>query len=181
MKDYLLAYRYANALVQNIEDDAALEPAAQSLKAIARLFASNHDLHSALSTPSIDVEKRVDVMNQVLGDDVPTLIKRFCDLLLRRQRIAVLPAAAEVFSDLVDVRLGRVTARVTSATELDETHSAELTEALSKFSGKTVRIDSTVNPEILGGVIARIDGVLIDGSVHSRLERLRAALLAEES
>jgi F-type H+-transporting ATPase subunit delta len=181
MKDYLLALRYASALVQSIGDNAQLEPAADSLKGIARLFARNHALHSALSTPSIDVERRVEVMNQVLGNDVPPLVMRFCDLLLRRQRIAILPAAAQVFSTLVDKRLGRVTAQVTTAIELDETHSAKLTEALSKFSDKTVRMDCTVDPEILGGAIARMDGVLIDGSVRNRLERLRAALLAEEN
>lgn len=181
MKDYLLAYRYASALVQSIEHDAALEPARETVSGIARLFTENQELHTALATPSIDVEKRVEVMNEVLGGDVPPVVMRFCDLLLRRQRIALLPGVAEIFATLVDKRLGRITARVTTATELDEPRHEELTQVLSKFSGKSVRMDCTVDPSILGGAIARVDGMLIDGSVRSRLERLRTALLAEES
>lgn len=181
MKNYLLAYRYANALQLAIEEDAGLEPASETLDTLARLFQEDPSLHSALATPSIDVDQRVSVLLAVLTEESPLLVRRLAELLLRRGRVSLLPDVATVFRSLVDRRLNRVTAAVTTAEPLDESQEAALAAALSSYRNQTVRMDCAVDAEVLGGVVARLDGTLIDGSVRHRLERLRAALLAEEN
>lgn len=181
MKNYLLAYRYANALLLSIESDSDLDPASDALHAVARLFREEQSLYSALATPSIDVDRRASVLREVLGEETPPLVCRLAEILLRRGRISLLPDVATVFSSVADRRLNRVTAEVATAASLDDQHRARLNEALAKFSGKTVRMQCAVDPELLGGAVARLDGTLIDGSVRSRLERLSAALLAEEN
>jgi F-type H+-transporting ATPase subunit delta len=181
MKNYLLAHRYASALLLSIEDDGDLDPARDALHAAAGLFSGNPALHSALATPSTDVDRRAAVLREVLGEETPPLVRRLAEILLRRGRISLLPDVAAVFSTVADRRLNRVTAEVATAVPLEEQHRARLNEALAKFSGKTVRMECAVDPELLGGAVARLDGTLLDGSVRSRLKRLRAALLAEEN
>ncbi|MFP4500573.1 MAG: ATP synthase F1 subunit delta [Candidatus Hydrogenedentota bacterium] len=181
MKNYLLAYRYANALAQSIEDDADLEPADAALTAAAAVYRDNPELNSALTTPSIDVEERVRVLLDVLTEEHPYLVRRLAEVLLRRGRISLLGDVAAVFSSLVDRRLERLTADVRAAHDLSEEQCARLEQALSKFIGKTVRLELATDSELLGGVVARLEGILVDGSLRNRLERLRAALLAEES
>lgn len=181
MKNYLLAHRYANALQLSIASDDDLDPVRDALHAVAGLFSENPALHSALATPSIDVDRRAAVLREVLGEETPPPVHRLADVLLRRGRVSLLPDVASVFSTVVDRRLNRVTAEVTTAVPLDEQHRARLNEALARFSGKTVRMRCAVDPELLGGAVARLNGTLLDGSVRSRLERLSAALLAEEN
>ena len=57
----------------------------------------------------------------------------------------------------------------------------DIVASLEKFSGMHVRIENAVDPSILGGIIARIGGTIIDGSVRARIERLKQSLLPEEN
>jgi len=70
---------------------------------------------------------------------------------------------------------------VTTTVPLTDSQQARLRGALDTFSGKTVTMECAVDREILGGVVARIGGTVIDGSLRTRLERIKKALLAEET
>ena len=62
---------------------------------------------------------------------------------------------------------------ITSATELDEATVSQIGERIGQQTGETVRLTSTVNPEILGGIIVRVGNQILDASIRARLERLR--------
>ena len=84
-------------------------------------------------------------------------------------------------SEIVDVRLNRARADVTAAAELSEEELQRIESGLEKYSGKTVQMETRIDPEIIGGVIVRLGGTVIDGSLRSHLGRIRAALLNEEN
>lgn len=182
MKNYIIAERYAKGLSQSMPDDTLLEAAMDALNRLSELYTANHDLRSALANPSIDVDMRYAVLQDVAdAEETPPAVQRLAALLLRRGRIAMLPDVAAVFSALVDERLERVRAQVTTAVELGGEQEAQLAQALARFSGKSVRLACGVDPDVLGGVVARMGSTVIDGSVRTRLERLRHALLSEET
>ncbi|HEO70310.1 MAG TPA: ATP synthase F1 subunit delta [Candidatus Hydrogenedentes bacterium] len=182
MKNYLIAERYAKGLSASIADNEALDAARAALDDLADLYASHHDLRSALANPAIDRTRRKAVLNEVLGVlQPPPAVRRLAEILLERGRIALLPDVARVLGMLVDDRLHRVTAEVIAAMPLDDAQEARIRDALLKFSGKTVRLHASVDPEVLGGAVARIGGTVIDGSLRSRMERMKKALLAQET
>lgn len=182
MKHYRIAERYANGLNKALENDEDLEPAARALTALRRLYESHDDLRSALSNPSINLEIRLAVLGQLLDRlETPPCVRRLAGIMLRRGRIAMLPGVARIFAAKVDERLNRAGARIVSAVELTPEQSARVVAALERYSGRTIRADLEVDPGILGGIVAEIGGALIDGSVRTRLRRLRHALVAEES
>ncbi len=111
---------------------------------------------------------------------VADTVKRFMMVLLDRRRVAIYADIVEVFARNVDERLNRIAADVTTAIPMTAGQEDALCSALGRYSGKTVRINATVVPEILGGVVARVGGTVIDGSLRSRLDRIRNALIAEE-
>jgi F-type H+-transporting ATPase subunit delta len=78
---------------------------------------------------------------------------------------------------LVDERLGRVQATVTSAQALDPATAASVQRALEKRTGKRVVITSNVDPSLIGGIVARVGDQVFDGSLKSKLEALRARIL----
>jgi F-type H+-transporting ATPase subunit delta len=97
-------------------------------------------------------------------------------LLLERKRIDQLPVLAEAFADLVRQQKGIRLAEVTTAVPLNEADRAAVAQWLTRYLGYAVDVRYAVDPEIIGGVVARVGDQLIDGSVRGRLEGLRRAL-----
>jgi F-type H+-transporting ATPase subunit delta len=90
----------------------------------------------------------------------------------------VIPALAAEFRRLVNLRAGVTTAVATSASELQPDEVRELTQRLEKLTGGTVELELNVDESLLGGIVVRVGDRLIDGSVRSRLERLRTRVVA---
>ena len=182
MKNYLIAERYASGLSSALEDNGALESAVAALQQLREIYETNHDYRNVLANPAIDSERRAAVLDDVLTAlDVPQAVARLAQAMLRRGRISVLPDVAKVFSALSDTRLNRLRAAVTTAKPISEAEEARLAAVLEAYTGKTIRMVCTVDDEILGGVVARMGSEVIDGSVRTRLDNLRTALLTEEN
>ena len=182
MKNYLIAERYASGLSLAIPEDEGLESALDALRQLSELYQEEHDVRSVLANPAIDITRREAVLAALLERlDVPAVVARAVNVLLRRGRIAALKDVTEVFSMIVDARLNRVRATVTTALDLDPAQAERLGSVLERYSGKRVRLECEVDPAVIGGVTARIGSTVIDGSVRTRLEQMRAALLVEES
>jgi F-type H+-transporting ATPase subunit delta len=180
MRNRIVAMRYAGALERALEQ-GELEHAADALNSVAELFNTHHDLHSALANPSIPIEKREEVLRDVTTRlELETAVKKLMHELFVRGRIALLPDIAIEFMRLADERLGRVAAEVTSARPLTDSQEQELRAALAKRTGKNVRLVIAVDPELIGGVVARVGGEIIDGSLRTRLGRLEEDLIAQD-
>lgn len=178
MKNFLLAERYANAL-SSVLEDAALDAASNQLSEFAAAYADFERLRNVLSSPAIDLETREALLREVMAAmDVSEPVVRLAVVLLTRGRIAILSDVSVVFCMLVDERLNRVRAAVTTAEAITEEQRRRLAAALKAWANKEVLMQEEVAPEILGGVIARLQGTIIDGSVRTRVERLRDELLA---
>lgn len=181
MKYYRIAERYARGLSRMIADDTQVEVALGTLEDFAEAMRDSHDLRSILLNPAIDTAQRLSVLRDVaarLGASGPAAT--LLEVLLRRGRLPLLEDVATVFGTLADARLNRVLARVATPAPLADEDRARTRATLERWSGKTVRLRCKVDPELLGGMVARIGGTVIDGTVRSRLAQLRAALLTDE-
>lgn len=180
MKNYLVAERYAKALCESL-DDGALDVAAEALSVVTGLYRNSEDLRNALSNPAIEIEQRRELLRQVMAAaELTGPVARLAEILLVRGRIVLLPDVTAVFGMLADKRLGRVRATVITAVAPSPEQEERLQKALSCWAGKDVWIQRETDPDILGGVIAKLDDAVIDGSVRTRIERLREALLAHD-
>ena len=105
-------------------------------------------------------------------------LQRLLELLLARDRIALLPAIAEAYAERVNARRGIVSAEVVSAVPLGAAQRTALVKALRRVSGLEVDIVTREDPELLGGVRVRMAGRTYDGTVRGRLAALRRHLSA---
>ncbi len=174
MKHYLIAERYAKAL-RNAVKDEELDSVGEMVGTVAALYGESEALRNVLSNPAIDLKKRLEVLREVLAaaEIDERAVKLAEALLLRRGRITLLPDVATIYYMLADERLGRVRATVVTAAEPSPEQEERLAKALGAWSGKEVRITREIDPDILGGVVARMGDAVIDGSVRTRIERLR--------
>jgi F-type H+-transporting ATPase subunit delta len=178
------ASRYARALVDVVMapgSELKPEDAVAQLRVAEQIVRDSVELRTALLTPAIQTSRKRAVMGRLLDQlTVPRIIRNFIFVVIDHRRIGVLSEIREAFELLLDERMGFVRAEVTSSASLDERRSAGLESELSHLTGKRMRLRFAVDPELLGGVIARIGSTVYDGSLRGQLRQLRRQL-AEQS
>jgi F-type H+-transporting ATPase subunit delta len=178
-----VGYRYARALADIVfQPGSQVKPAdaLAQLKSIEELLHQSSELRGALMTPAISPKKKRAVLNQLSGElGVSPVIRNFLFVVLDHRRIAHLSEMREAFEIAIDEALGVVRAEVVSADKLDDQQSAALQTELTRLSGKQVRLQFSVDPSLLGGVLARLGSTVYDGSIRGQLEQMRRRLTAE--
>jgi F-type H+-transporting ATPase subunit delta len=170
------ARRYAEAVFDLARQDNSYDAWATDLQRLADLLAVPV-AEKALTSPAVPIAQKL----AVIDAEVPKLqgpVRNLVRLLLHRDRLGILPEIAAAYREVLNRARGIVTAHVTTAIPLDEAGRSEVTARLARYTGQQVQIETTLDPSIMGGVIARVGDLLIDGSVRGRLEGLRRRLAA---
>jgi len=144
---------YADALLAAARGEGNLADIEDDLFRFARTFESSDRLRLALTDPHLPVERRLAVIEELMGG--------------RGLAASVELAATERKREFAEVR---------SALPLDAKQQKRLAEALGKATGKNVEVKVIVDPTVLGGIVARVGDVVIDGTVRHRLEQLKEQL-----
>lgn len=178
MPSSTVAERYARALVEIGQDDSKVDAYGADLSRFAELL-NTTELLGALSHPGFSIEERDSVLADVLGKlELDPMVANFIRVVQEKGRVPVLPAIAERYALLADKLAGRVRALVTTAVPLDAAMTAQVKASLEAATGKTILIDPVVDPDILGGLVAKVEGRVYDASLQTRLLNLRQTLLA---
>lgn len=175
-----LANRYAEALFGAARDTGEIYQVGEELTGLERTIDSSPELYRLLSHPEISVEQKMAVVRQVFNDSLLANVLSFFRLLLRGQRLALLSAIAEQYKDLINRWRGVVPAEVRTVIPLTDEQRARLEAALNRLVSRRVVLENRIDPEILGGVVVRLNDRIVDGSVRHRLARLRATLARPE-
>ena len=182
MRRTAAAKRYARALFALARDDQSVETTRGELADMARLLASNPDLHKRLFQPlhSVDERRRVLVRVCERGGGSQT-IRNFFAYLIDQRRLVAFAEIREEFGRLADEAAGRAKAEVRSASPLRDEQRARLVETLNRRTGKEIDLSVSVDPSLLGGAIATVDGLVFDGSLRTQLSQLRVNLMQGRS
>ena len=179
MREITIAERYAIALLEIAAEKDNLEPMGQELDRVVKLFEQSSELRTIITHPRVSVEARKRVLSELMGRvTVGPTCQNIVKLLIDRKRIKLLADVVTHYHKLVDVKLGRVRAEVTSAVKLSADELSKLKAALGAHTGKEVLISDSVDASLISGVITRVDGHVIDGSLRARLDGLGASLRA---
>lgn len=130
-----------------------------------------------LSTPALPKEERCGLLDQAFRGSVHIYVLNFMKLLTEKGYIRHFPACCRAFRQLYNEDRGILPVHVVSAVELTDTQQEKLRQTLEKKTGKTVLLQCSVDPRVLGGIRLDYDGVRIDGTVESRLDAVRKLLL----
>ncbi len=181
-----VSYRYATALADTIASPGSGKPArdpqpiAAQLAEFSTLFRENHELKIVFSTPAISTDKKKSILAQItagMGLDPVTI--NFLSVVIDHERMSLLGDIVEAFQAILHERMGVAVAEITTARPLEEAEKESLAGALSAKTGKRVRMNFSLDPNLIGGVVARIGSTIYDGSVRGSLVRLRGELSGE--
>jgi F-type H+-transporting ATPase subunit delta len=172
-----VARRYARALLELAPDTAQLEAWGAELERLAKVT-SAPELAMRLNSPELPEQARIEAMAKIgerLGLSFP--LRSFGIVVARHRRIAELPAMSEAYLALVDEALGRVRATLTFARKPSDAESGGVVEGLGVLTGKTIISTITVDPALLGGVVAQVGDTIYDGSLAARLMEAQRRLI----
>jgi F-type H+-transporting ATPase subunit delta len=173
-----VARRYAKAIFAIGVDKGNFEILGREISKLAELWQESESLRQTLENPVFKLSQKRAVLQGLMPRLAPARqVQSLALLLLERGRIASLPAVARAYEEMCDEKLGRVRARVLSALPLDIASEAEIRKALERRTGKRVLMTTVVDPTLIGGVVTHVAGVVLDGSVASRLSNLKHRLL----
>ncbi len=132
----------------------------------------------SLINPRVPVERRREALDDLLRATGASRTTRAAAMLLfGKGRLLDLPHVAGALDGIVRARTGQVGAAVTTAASMPDAFHERLKAALERATGKTLVVERSVDPGILGGVVARVGDILYDGSVRTALARLRERLM----
>ena len=176
MSQGVIARRYAKALINLAEKD--LENTGKSLTALADVFSNSAELTEVLSDTKVSSQIKQNVLKEILKKiKVSKLVDTFIRYLLAKRRIVLLPNIERAFNLFLQEKLGRIEAGITVAQEISEVTVGKLEKAISRYSGKEVTVNITIDPAIIGGIVTRIGSVVIDGSIHTQLNQIRQSII----
>lgn len=175
------ARRYAAVLFEVVNTSGDVSRAERDLKAFVDLVNGHAQLKTVLTSPAVPAAKKRAVLEQVLASagDISAEVRRLLLMLADRDRLAGLDDVAAAFTERVMSHQKIVDAQIVTATPMPEAQRASLAKALSAASGADVRIQDSVNPDIVGGIIAHVGSVVFDASLTRQLEKMRQRLLAQ--
>ena len=177
MKNTILAKRYAKALFAVGKELGAFEEYTRAMGEMAELYASNPEVRDALTNPLYPVDVRGKVMDHLVQAlSTSQEMGNFLKLLVQKKRADVLPDIAEVFKAMVDEDRNVCQGTVVSATELSSDLQAKVQAVLEKITSKTVELTAEVDPSIVGGIIARVGDLVLDGSIKTQLTGLKESI-----
>ena len=173
-----VARRYARALFGIGVDGGSFEALGQEIGDLAELWISSAELRQTLENPVFRPSEKRAVLEQLLPRVAPTAeVRRLALLLLERRRILLLPAIARAYRDLADAHMGQVRAKVTSAETLAPAALERVRRSLEQRTGKKVIVEAAVDAALIGGVVAQVGDLVLDGSVRTQLADLRQKLV----
>jgi len=167
---------YARALFEIARAEGTLDEVEDELFRFARSYESNEELRSTLSDEQIPAEKRQAIIEDLLGGKATSTTTQLVSMVVGSGRARELPAIVDQLVDRASSSKQLAVANVRTAVPLTADQEARLKAALENATGKSLNLKATVDPSVVGGVVATVGDDVIDDSVRTRIDQLKARL-----
>jgi len=175
----IIARRYAKALIEIAEESGQADSFAQELSDLASCWTQSGDLRDVFENPAVPADTRRQVLDAVIQKaGTSKTIGNTVRVLADRRRLRLLPELAEAYSQLAQTKAGRVTATVTTATEMPDSYFDSLRQVLEATTGKEVVLKKEQDPSLIAGIVTRVGDMVFDGSLRNRLQEMKEDILA---
>ncbi len=169
--------RYASALFDLASENGTVTTVESDLEKIGLAIRESGDLGELIRNPEVSRKaagKAIEAVADVLG--LAPLTKNFLGVLAANRRLFALPEIIRAFASIAAAQRGESTAEVTSAHALTDQQVEELRQKLELREGRKVKVRTSVDPDLLGGLVVTIGSKRIDSSIRTRLNSLAQAM-----
>lgn len=172
-----IARRYAQAFFRLVrhENPAAVQ---EGLQALSQALQDSPAFKHVLASPVFTLDEKLQVLTALCErTGCPPVMGRFCEQLLKKNRIGFLPEIAEAFRELMIRQSGKQQIVVVSAQPVDDSMKQDILAQLGATTKGEVEVDFQSDPSLLAGVQIKIGSKVFDSTVRGRLHKMRAQLV----
>jgi F-type H+-transporting ATPase subunit delta len=167
-----IARVYARSLFEVATDHDKLDVVREQLGQFADALAESHELQTFLFSPYFSSDEKKDGLDRAItGAD--EAFYNFLALLIENHRMPVVFRVRREFDHLWEEAHHLLPVEITSAVRLDPSIADRIGDEIGRQTGRTVELTSTVDPEVIGGIVVRVGNSILDASIRTRLENLR--------
>lgn len=172
-----VAQRYASALFELARERDALDAVASDLDRLEGLIGESGELARLLASPVASrAEQRRAVLAIAERAGFGDLVRNTLGVLAEHRRLGALRALARAFRERLAEARGEVAAEVVSAAPLGAEDLAALEGAVARFAGRKVRLEASVDPALLAGLVVKVGSRMVDASLRRRLQQLEQVM-----
>jgi F-type H+-transporting ATPase subunit delta len=177
VKNLIIAKRYAKALFHLAKQEGKIEQYGEELTGLVQIFESTPELADAIQSPLYPEAARKSIFVSIAASvGLTPIMKSLVNLLIEKNRVTNLGEISEYYRGLIDEHANVARAKVSAAVPLSDTVVQEIASTLEKMTGKKIVVEFQQDPELIGGVVARIGDLVLDGSVRTQLFNIRETL-----
>ncbi len=167
-----IAQVYARSLFEVAQDQDKLDEVREQVGQFADALEDNREFAVFFFSPYFSTEEKKEGLDTAIQDADP-IVRNFLALLIENHRMPALFRVRRELDRLWQEENQLLPVQITSAVELDESVTERIGEEIGRQTGRKVELTSTVDPDVLGGIVLRVGNSILDASVRTRLERLR--------
>ncbi len=167
-----IATVYARSLFEVAKEAGKLDDVREQLGQLADAIAEEHELQVFFFSPYFSPDEKKEGLKKAISDADPIVVN-FLELLIEKHRTPALMRIRRSYDRLWERENDLLPVSVTSAVELDEETVRNIGDRIGEQTGRKVQLSSSVEPDLIGGIVVRVGNSIIDASIRSRLEQLR--------
>lgn len=172
-----IARPYAAALFDLATEAKSLGEIEASLNDVSDLIGNSDDFSNFLSSPAIPADVKSAAIDAIVAKaKLPDMVANFLRLIAKNGRLFALPAIMSSFRALSAKARGEISAEVTSAAPLSKAQLNALADTLKAKAGKSVTLDTRVDPSLIGGLVVKVGSQMIDTSLKTKLTAMKIAM-----
>lgn len=172
----VIAGRYAEALFQVGEETNSTTKLYEEVKAVVEVLKSNKDFYSVLKAPLITKGDKKDLVEKVFGSQISTNLNNFLKIIIDKDRVSAIEAVEKSYKVLLNEKNNIIEGIAITAVAMSQEEIKQLEAKLSSKYNKNVTLENKVDGSILGGVLVRLGNEEIDGTVKTRLAKMKYQL-----
>ena len=167
-----IARVYAESLFETAKEKGKLDSIREQLDQFADAVAGDRDLQMFFFSPYFSSAEKRDGIEQAISGADDELVN-FLELLAEKHRMPAIFRIRQRFDELWAEENKRLEVNVTSAIELDKSIVERVGKEIEKQTGRSVELSSSVDENVLGGLVLRVGNVVLDASLRNKLEKMR--------
>ena len=173
-----ISVRYAKALFLFARENNELDNVSKDIEFIQSLFNEVHLLKFVLECPVIKTSSKLKIINEVFSNRINAVSLKFLNLIIKNKRELHIQNISRNFIDRYKDFKGIKSVTLTTAYQIDDDTKQHLIDKITKSINKIIELNETVNPDIIGGFILKIEDQQYDSTVTSKLLHIKRKLVS---
>ena len=176
MMNAAVAKRYGQALLQIGQEKNSIDRYQEDLKLVVDTMENSAELKDVLTSQTVSIDEKKNIVKQIFADKVDAMVLNLLFVVVDKNREESIADIYSVFCALADEVRNIAYADVVSAYPLTEEQETALSAQLANMSGKTVKLNVSVDASLLAGLVVTFGDKVYDGTVGARLAGMKNKL-----